>query len=474
MKHISETPSLEADVAVVGAGFAGIVAARDLKAAGKTVVLLEARDRLGGRALNHSIGAGKVVELGAEFYGRRNTIIAETARSVGVRTHKVFDEGYRLIDYAGSVRRWRGFIPKISPPALVDFGQAALRIERMAAEIPDERPWDARHAQRWDSETMWSWMQRNLATRGGRALMSLMIEAALATSPADVSLLHVLYYSKGAGGFRALTSVSGGVQENRFLGGAQSVALRLAEAVAAETYVGAAVRKVTQDRDSVTVSGDGFDVTARRVVITVPIPLAGRILYEPALPGIRDQLTQRMPVGSTIKYLALYDEPFWRAEGLTGGAASPNGPVRAVFDACPPDGTPGVLSAFVTGPPARAMADITQPERRKAVLKALVRFFGPLAGRPREMIEQNWITEEFTRGCYHAYAPPGLYTAYGKALREPVGRIHWAGAETVPLEMGSMGGAVDSGHRVATEIVATELGDLPNSVPMLFAEHAAI
>jgi monoamine oxidase len=459
MQHIADAPQLEADVVVVGAGFAGIEAARQLKAAGRSVVLLEARERVGGRALNHPIGDGKVLDAGAEFFGPKNTIIADAAHSVGVRPYKVYDDGDRLMAHRGRITRWRGFVPKISPVALVDFGQAAARLELMGRSIPNGAPWKAPRAAEWDSQTLWSWARRNIRTEGGRTVLFLMIEAALSASPKDVSLLHVAYYAKGAGGFRALTSVRGGVQDARFEGGAQGIAVRMAEAVEDETYLGAVVRRIEQRADSVVVSGPGFEARGRRVVVAVPITLAGRIDYDPALPGYRDQLTQRMPAGSVIKYLALYDEPFWRGDGLTGGAASLEGPLRAVFDGSPPDGRPGVLSAFAAGPPARELIRQSARERREAVLDALVRFFGPRARTPFDLVETNWVEEEFTRGCYHGFAPPGLYTEYGPALREPIGRIHWAGAESVPLEMGSMGGAIDSGRRVAREISALEAGD---------------
>jgi monoamine oxidase len=456
MQHITEETRLEADVVVVGGGFAGISAARELKAGGHSVCLLEARDRLGGRVLSHPIGEGKVVDLGAEFFGTRNTIIADTARSLGIKPYRVYDEGYRLLDVAGKVTRWKGYVPRISPIALADFGQAALRIEAMGRSVPDGEPWKAKRAREWDSQTLWSWTKRNVRTRAGRAVMQLMIDAALSASPREVSLLHVVYYAKGAGGFRALTTVTGGVQEFRFQGGAQSIGLRLAEAVSDETYLGAVVRRVEQRSDSVTVSGPGFEAHGRRVVIALPVTLAGRLEYDPPLPGFRDQLTQRMPAGSVMKCLAFYDEPFWREEGLTGGAASPDGPVRAIFDGSPPDARPGVLSAFVAGPPARAMTRLPEAERRAAVMSALTRFFGPRAAKPIDFVEQNWIEEPFSRGCYHGYAPPGLYTEFGPALVEPIGRIHWAGAESVPMEMGSMGGAIDSGRRVAREIAALE------------------
>ncbi|HET6637043.1 MAG TPA: FAD-dependent oxidoreductase [Streptomyces sp.] len=459
MQDIGENPSIEADVIVVGAGFAGITAARELKRSGRTVALLEARSRLGGRSLSRPIGDGKVVELGCEFHGQDDTISALTARSVGIGSHKVYDTGYRLIDDGGRLSRWKGMAPKVSPAALVDFGQAALRIERMRREVPQEAPWQAPHAHTWDRETMWSWTRRNLRTRGGRALMELMIEAGMAAAPADVSLLHVRNYANGTGGFRAMTTVTGGTLENRFDGGSHGLVRRLARSVAQETYVGAVVRRIRHSGDRVRVSGPGFEAVGRRVVVTVPVPLADRIDYDPPLPHARDQLSQRMTMGSAIKYLALYDEPFWRHDGLTGMVISPRSPVRAVMDGSPPDGTPGVLTGFVTGPAAREVARCEEGERRAVVLRELTRYFGPKAGRPYDLIEQNWTAEPFTRGCYHAYAPPGLYTQYGPALREPVGRIHWAGAESVPFEFGSMSGAIHSGRRVATEIIGRETGE---------------
>jgi len=454
MRDITEAPSLEADTIVIGAGLAGITAARELKAAGQAVCLLEARERVGGRVANHDLGDGKVVELGAEFFGPANTIIADTARSLGIESHRTYDEGYRLLELDGRIRRWKGLIPARSPQVLADVGQAALRLERMARSIPDEAPWNAANAVAWDSQTFWSWTQRNLRTAQGRRLVALMVNVTLCATPADASLLHVAYYAKGAGGFRALTKTGGGVQENRFVGGAGRIPLALGAPVADDTYTGAVVRELEHRRDSVVVKGSGFKAHGRRVIVAVPIPLAGRIAYDPPLPGMRDQVTQRMPAGSAIKVLAVYDEPFWRTEGLNGVATSLHGPIRAVVDGSPPEAEPGVLSCFVTGPAARALSGVARPERREAILGALARFFGPRASRPTELVEQDWMREEFTRGCYHCLAPPGLYTQYGRALREPVGRIHWAGAETVPLEMGSMGGAVDSGRRAAREVLA--------------------
>lgn len=456
MQDVRENPKIEADVVVVGAGFAGITAASELKKSGKNVVLLEARGRLGGRSLSHPVGDGKIVELGCEFHGQPNAVSAKMAASLGIGSEKVYDTGYKLIETESKINRWKGSIPKVSPIALADFGQAALRIERMRREVPEESPWTAPHAAQWDSETMWSWTRRNIKTREGRLLMRLLIEAGMAASPTEVSVLHVLNYSNGTGGFRATTSVTGGTLENRFAGGSQNVALRIAESVKDETYVNAHVRRVEHTDDRVRISGPGFEVNARRVVVAVPTPLVGLIDFDPLLPEQRIQLSQRLTMGAAIKYLVLYDEPFWRDNGMSGMAISFKSPFRAVLDGSPPDGSPGVLTVFVTGPAAHHVARLDKARRRELLLRQLGRYFGSRAEKPYEVIEQNWMAEQFTQGCYHGYCPPGFYTEFGPALKAPVGRIHWAGAETVPVEYGSMSGAIYSGRRVAAEIVGQE------------------
>ena len=337
----------EADVAVVGAGLAGLVAARDLQRAGVSVVVLEARDRVGGRTLNHDIGDGKVVEVGGQWVGPTQHRLLALARELGVETFPTYDTGENVIEWEGELRRYTGAIPRINPLVLADVAQAQFRLDRLAREVPLDAPWAAPKAARWDGQTFETWLRANLATRAARTLFEIGTEAVWAQEPGDLSLLHVLFYAHSAGGFDALFDTEGGAQQDRFVGGSQRISLRLAEELGDAIALEAPVRAIDHGDDGVTVRADGATVRARRAILAIPPTLTARIAYDPPLPGHRDQLTQRIAQGTVAKCMAIYDEPFWRAEGLTGQATSVQGPVRLTFDNSPPDGSPGVLLGFL-------------------------------------------------------------------------------------------------------------------------------
>ncbi|MBA2257174.1 MAG: FAD-dependent oxidoreductase, partial [Thermoleophilaceae bacterium] len=356
---------LEADVVVVGAGLAGLVAARQLEGAGMSVAVLEARDRVGGRLLNEPIGDGKVVEVGGQWVGPTQKRMLALAKTVGVETFPTFSDGENVIEWGGELRRYRGTIPALGRAALLDVAQAQRKIDRLARRIPPEAPWQARGAARLDAVTFWSWMRRNLYTRGGRELIRLAVEAVWAAEPEDLSLLHVLFYTRSGGGFDMLLDTEGGAQQDRFVGGSQVVAERVAAELSGPVVLGAPVRRLSQSGESVRVEADGgASVSARRAIVALAPALCGRIAYDPPLPGLREQLTQRMPNGAVVKCMALYDEPFWRAAGLSGQATSERGPVKLTFDNSPPDGRPGVLLGFLEGRQARRLGAVGADERR--------------------------------------------------------------------------------------------------------------
>ncbi|MCI0856578.1 MAG: FAD-dependent oxidoreductase, partial [Chloroflexi bacterium] len=322
-----------------------------------------------------------------------------------------------------------------------------------AQTIEVERAWEANHADEWDSQTVQTWIDANLSTEGAKLIMETIVQGVYAVEPRDNSLLYMLTYAKAANSFANLIGTEGGAQQDRFDGGSQLVAQRVAEQLGDRIILNAPLRAVVQNGDGIVLKADGVELHAKRAIIAIPPTLAARVDYDPILPARRDQLMQRMPMGSVIKVNAVYDEPFWRQEGLSGRAISDEGPIRTVFDNTPKSGSPGILIGFIEGKEARDLSGVTEVERREAALGSLARYFGDQAARPVRYIEKDWTTEAYSRGCYGAFMAPGTLTQYGSALREPCGRIHWAGTETATAFAGYMDGAVRSGERAAAEML---------------------
>ncbi|HEY5025012.1 MAG TPA: FAD-dependent oxidoreductase, partial [Acidimicrobiales bacterium] len=304
--------------------------------------------------------------------------------------------------------------------------------------------------------TFETWLRRNTLTASGRMLLALGVEAVFACEPGDVSLLHVLFYAHSAGSFQMAIDTGGGAQQDRFVGGSQRVCDLMAEALGPDVVrLEAPVRRIRVGGDTTIVDSDNGTWSCRRVIVSVPPMLAGRIDYDPLLPPWRSQLTQRTPMGSVIKCNAIYDDPFWRAEGLSGQATGDGEGARVVFDNSPPDAAPGILLGFLEGDEARRLGRVSAGVRRQAVLDSFVRYFGPKAANPVDFVELDWQAEPWSGGCYGTLFGPNVWTRYGPALREPVGPIHWAGTETATVWSGYMDGAVSSGQRAATEVLAT-------------------
>ncbi len=441
----------EVDVVVVGAGYAGLVAARALHRDGLRVAVLEARDRVGGRVLTERTATGHPVELGGQWIGPGQDHVAALAAEHGAATFRAWTAGDGLLVDGGRRERYAGALPPGDPVARAAVALATARLDRMARRVDPERPWSAPGADRLDATTVATWLRRAVPVPRARRLVERVLGEVLATDVDGVSLLALLAHVRSAGGLEPLLAVEGGAQQDLFVDGADGPARAIAAELGDAVRLGTAVSAVHQDRTGVTVSGPGVRVRGERAVVAVPPPLAGRIAYDPPLPALRDQLTQRMPMGSITKIVAVYPEPFWRRDGLSGEGIGLTGPVPAVFDVSRPGG-PGHLCVLVAGRAAQRLAELPPARRRSEVLGELARWFGPAAAAPAEWWEKSWADEPHVRGGYSAYSPPGVLTSAGPALRTPVGRIHWAGTETATAWTGYIDGAVQSGHRAAAEV----------------------
>jgi monoamine oxidase len=452
-----------ADVCVVGAGFAGLTAARDLVNAGKSVVVLEARGIVGGRVQAHELGGGQVSERGGTFVGPTQDHVLDLAKQLGVGTFDTYDTGDNVYMADGQRSTYSDTGPTgtapLDPVILPELALAVQQLDSMANSVPVDAPWNAPSAADWDGQTLETWIKANSASDKFRRLVPLATRPIFGAEPRELSLLFVLFYIAASGNetnpgtFERNFDTRNGGQMWRLVGGSQEIALRIAAQLGRRVVLRSPVRQITQSGGRVTVVSDRYTVKCQKVIVAIPPTLAGRIDYHPIVPPERDQLTQRYGQGTLTKVAAVYDKPFWRDKGLTGQAVSIDGLVSATFDDSPQSGAPGVIFGFVGGDSARKYQRMSPQEGRDKVLGEFAGFFGEEARAPKEFFDMRWTTEQWSRGCPVGIAGPGTLLAYGEQLRAPVGAIHWAGTETSTYWNGYMDGAVRSGQRAAKEVL---------------------
>ena len=377
-KKPAKKRSRRADVVVVGAGFAGLTAARELVKAGKSVIVLEARDRTGGRILNQAIAGGEISERGGTFVGPTQDHILKLAEEMRVEKFLTYNVGNNVyIADDGSRSTYSDTSPTgtapLDPQILADLAVSVTLLDQMATSVPVDAPWRAPQAANWDQQTLETWIRANSVSPRFRKLVPAATRPIFGAEPREISLLYTLFYiassgnEQNVGTFERNFNTRDGAQMYRFHGGSQVIIDRMAAELGRRVVLKSPVRKIVQG-SVVRVESDRYTVRCKRVIVAVPPPLASRIDYQPILPADRDQLTQRKPMGTLIKAAAVYDKAFWRDAGLNGTAVSMIGPVNATFDDSAVDGTPGCIFGFIGGDEARAHKRLSAAQRRERVL----------------------------------------------------------------------------------------------------------
>lgn len=451
----ASTTAATVDVCVIGAGFAGLAAAHAVRDAGGSVMVLEARDRVGGRTLSIRLPDGGWVDEGGQWVGAGHDRFYHWIKATGHTTYPSPNVGDALVRGPGGATWTRVGDDWSTVPGMDRAEAMKARLQAMADTIDPEAPWAHPEAAAWDGMTLAQWLAREVPDDGLRHYMIGDMSYACA-SPEQISMLSFLSMVKQCVSFDKLNGFDDAAQQDRVIGGTQPVAQAMARMLGpARVRLRAPVRRVRWSATGCTVTADGITVQARHVIFAGPPTLMGAIECSPSLPCARAQVTQHWPQGLVIKVGMVYDRPFWRDAGLSGLSLDYTALVSETADssAPPTHSRMGVLTGFLYTDDALTASRMPGPERRQRILEEMAARFGPQARTPVKVIEINWSTQVWTRGCYGGYLAPGALVHYRQAVREPVGPLHFAGTETSSVWPGFIEGAIRSGERAAKEVL---------------------
>ncbi|WP_127818210.1 flavin monoamine oxidase family protein [Microbacterium sp. CPCC 204701] len=446
--------ALTRDVAIVGAGAAGLTAANELRKAGLSVVVLEARDRVGGRLWTDVVD-GAMLEIGGQWVSPDQSALKETLAEMGLETYRRYREGDSLyIGRDGELKRFTGEIFPVAPDTAKEIVRLIELLDRMVAEVDPDRPWEHPDAEELDRVSFEAWLQEQTDDQEARDNIALFIAGAMLTKPAYAfSTLQALLMAASAGSFSHLVDADF-ILDERVVGGLQQVPLLLAERLGDDILLGQPVNEVHRSDDGVGVITDkGLEVRARYVVLAHAPILYPWIEFMPPLPRLKQQMHQHISMGFVIKVHAVYDRPFWREQGLSGTAFSPYAIAHEAYDNTNHGDERGTLVGFVSDRDADDLFRVSAEERKQRILESLSRYYGPEALNPLVYFESDWGAEEWTRGAYAASFDLGGLARYGADLRAPVGPIHFACSDMAGAGYQHVDGAIRMGRLVATNIL---------------------
>ena len=446
---------LECDVVIVGAGATGLTIATDLEKAGFSTVVVEARDRVGGRLRTETVD-GAVLELGGQWVSPDQEALLATLDELGLETFERYRDGESVyVDATGTATRFTGDLFPTSPATQGEIERLTALLSALTLEVDPAQPWNHPRAAELDAQSFAAWLEQNSDDAEARANVGLFIAEAMITKPShSFSVLQALLMAASAGGFDHLVDADF-ILDRRVVGGLQQVPSLLAERLGDRVHLGQPARRIEYSDDGVVVTTDGLAVRARRAVVAVPPNLYGRIDYSPALPPVRQQMHQHLSLGLVIKVHAVYPTPFWRAAGLSGTAFSPFQVAHEAYDNSGFGEETGTLVAFVAGETADAMLALGADARQAVILDSLASYFGDEARAPTVYFESDWVSEEWTGGAYAASFDLGGLARWGAELRGPVGPLRFASSDLAAEGYQHVDGAIRIGHDVAAELAAS-------------------
>jgi monoamine oxidase len=457
---------IHTEVAVIGAGYAGLAAALRLHEQGIEVVVIEAAERVGGRIWSERRHGAAPVDHGGQWAGPTQRHLLSLAERFGCATFETWDTGRHLeIWRDGSQLSYRGDSPT-SGPGVDEYKRIVALLDDMARRVDLVEPWRTTEFAAWDAQSVEDFVVAQTDDVDAHARLALYVEGLWCAEPREISLFHLLFYMASAGGYDQLMDTAGGAQEIRFRDGAAAPAEAVAALLGARIRLGEPVLGIEYSDDAVTVRTAVAVVRARRAIVSVPPPALAAIDVDPALPTCRHEWLAGNRMGQVAKIHAFYPTPFWRADDLAGIATLyDDGPVGVIFDNSPSDGAEGVLVGFVYGDRVSGWAELDAQDRRAAVLESLAAVVGERARTPVGYTEKNWAHDPHVHGGYEAFATPGTWTRHGRhGWRRPTASLHWAGTETASEWNGYMDGAISSGYRAADEVTESLAACLPSRI----------
>ncbi len=452
---------IECDFCIVGAGFAGLTAALRLTQKGHSVMVVESRDRTGGKVWTKYLDDGTPIDLGGTFLGPTQDRIYSLLRELELEITPTPIKGDSQLVYKDKYYRYGKEAPDVDSQSLEGVWKTLQMLSKMSLEVPYEAPWTSLMAREWDSMSLGQFLHDPAHDLNEPALsmLRLLFISLFTVEPSEISLLYVLFQIAASGNDIELQmKVEGGADQDMLKGGMMKVVDKLCAKID-ETprnwlLLSSPVKRIMQDDFGATVISQKAIIKAKRVIVAIPPNLASKLEYEPPLPTTRMQLLQQMPAGRCIKFITVHDRPFWRESGLSGEVSVLDEYIQLTLDTSPPDTGVGVLMSFAFSKEAEALGSMDEDGRKKHLLATLIKHFGREAASPIHYFEHDWYQDEWTRGCHVAHLVPGVMTSCGHAIREPFGRIHWATSESSPLWNGNIDGAVRAGEFVAKEVSA--------------------